>query len=207
MSESKESALEALAYLRGVAADSGSGQVSRSTGLLFAVAGFAYGAQALLIWATMVGLPTPPGTGLLSAAAATGVFIAACIYVFWRERGGLIQKGVAARAISGLFAGAGIANAAMVIAFGSAASKAGDWSIWALYPSVLAALQGAAWFAAAMISRRLWLGVVAFGWYATAALLGVLVGDARYMLVLGLGLAGFMGGPGLYLMLRKPTMS
>ncbi len=87
----------------------------------------------------------------------------------------------------------------MICVFASNAIQQKNLLIWFLYPAVVCAIQGAVWYIAFMLRRRAWLGVVAFGWFATAIALGFLIGTPDYALVLGVALVLFMAVPGFVL--------
>jgi hypothetical protein len=51
-----------------------------------------------------------------------------------------------------------------------------------------------------MLRRRAWLLAVALGWFASAILLGFLIGTTTFVLVAALALLGLMALPGLVMM-------
>jgi hypothetical protein len=74
-------------------------------------------------------------------------------------------------------------------------------TVWLFYPVVVCAFQGAVWYIAYMIRRKLWLAGVSAGWFASTLALGLLVHQVQwYILVLGAALLFIMGGSGYGLM-------
>ncbi len=73
--------------------------------------------------------------------------------------------------------------------------------IWLFYPCMVCALQGAVWYVAYMIRRKLWLACASGGWFLTTLALGFTIRDTgTYVLILGLALLFLMGGSGWYMM-------
>ncbi len=117
------------------------------------------------------------------------------------------QPGMNNKAFQSIFAATGLATLALVATFAAAAIPRRSIIIWELYPAALFSLQGAAWWAAYMIRRRVWLAVVALGWWASAIAMGVLLGTLDFVLVAAFALFAFLALPGAYMMYlaRKPA--
>ncbi len=199
-SSDTDNAQNDLAFLRALVNEGPKTQVS--AGFLFIVAGVAYGIQCLLFWLQMtLKLEWPPLMWPVVGFAPTAIFLGVMGYMLWRDRRDS-QHGVATRAMNAAFGGAGLANLSMCIVFGYVSSAEKNFLIWMLYPAVVAALQGAAWYIAYMIRRRLWLAAVSGGWFATAVALGFLIHDMpNYLLLFSLALFVLMAAPG-YVMVR-----
>ncbi|MDC7677733.1 hypothetical protein [Asticcacaulis machinosus] len=176
-----------------------------ATGLVFLWAGLLYGAQTLAYGAIEAGLFALSGSGgLILALAPTIPFLAVIVYVSWQGR--TSQKGVATRALNACYTSAGLVNLVIAIAFGVLAARKQNMTIWLLYPIVICAMQGAAWYAACAIRRKVWLGAISAGWFVVTVILTLLVTRIEaYLLVLGLALWGLMAAPGYALMKRAAT--
>ncbi|WP_291842650.1 hypothetical protein [Maricaulis sp.] len=187
-----------LAFLRTLA--EGDPRPSAGAGLLLMSAGLLYGLETLIHWVGISGLVALPSWVHLSAAiGATGGFVLALVIILWMDR--RQPTGTAARkAYETAFQAAGLANLAMVFVFGFNAFKTQDFTLWFYYVPVVFALQGAAWFVASRVQKRLWYGLVALGWYLAAAALGLTMRDpALFNLVASLALLGLMAVPGFVL--------
>ncbi len=186
-----------LAFARALVSEGGKAQMSG--GVAFLTAGLCYGIQCLVQWAEVMGwLPWGP-LGLIVSIAPTVVFLAVLGATLWRDRKDS-QHGVATRAINAAFGSAGLANMFMVFVFGYNATREHTLTIWLLYPAVVCAFQGAVWYIAYMIRKRLWLALVSAGWFATTVALGLLINSPYYVLVLAIALLVLMAGSGYTLM-------
>jgi hypothetical protein len=81
-----------------------------------------------------------------------------------RHRPQAAGGGVASRAVNSAFAGAGIANLALILIFASAAARHHDFHYWLFHPAVVFVLQGAVWYVIFMLRKRMWMALVAAGW-------------------------------------------
>lgn len=188
-----------LAFVRALVSEGGRAQMSG--GVLFLVAGVAYGLQCIAQWAGLVGL-VPLGLvgNLIVGILPTVIFMVAVGWVWWLDRNSG-PKGVATRALNAAFGSAGLANLFMVFLFGYNAWRHNSIAIWMYYPAVVCAFQGAVWYVAYMIRQKLWLAGVSAGWFLTTVALALLIDTSYYVLVLGLAMFFLMGGSG-YTMTR-----
>jgi hypothetical protein len=172
-----------------------------SAGLVFFWAGLLYGLQTLVYAAIEAGwLTLTPPYGLCLAIGPTLPFLGVIAYVAWRERKG--KGGVATRALTASYTSAGLLNLVIAVTFGWLAISRQSTTIWLLYPIVICAMQGAVWYAAALIRRKLWLGVVSAGWFVTTLALTLLMTQvSAYLFCLGIALLALMAAPG-YVMQR-----
>ena len=193
-----------LAFMRALVADDGSH--NRNFGYVYLMAGVLYGVQCLLNWALLVtDAQASPLVWLLIGWGPTVIFLILNFQNSWKHRENPYGNGTVKRAIGAAFTGAGVANAILAVIFGWVAFQKKDWSIWLLFPVVVCALQGAVWFAAAMLRRHLWYGLTAVGWFVAAIILGLVIDDIpNYVLILGLALFICMALPG-FLILRSAT--
>lgn len=190
-----------LAFLKGLVNEGPKTQ--RSAGELFLVGGIAYGLQCLLnAVPILLKLELPSPFYLINGILPTVVFVGWIIWLAWRNRHDKMQ-GVATRAINAAFTSAGLANLSMCIAIGWVSITEKNFLIWLLYPAVVAALQGACWYVAYMIRKKLWLAGVSAGWFATSVALGFLIRDTgSYLLVFAAAMFVLMAAPG-YVMMQQ----
>ena len=172
----------------------------KGTGAVYAAAGVLYGLQCVLVWIDLAGVFSLGKLGMLAAGVMpTVLFVIFMIWVIVRDGKNLNQKGVAARAMGAAFGGAGLANLVLALIFGVTAFKRNDFGLWLFFPVTVCALQGAVWYAIAIIRRRWWMGGVAAGWFAIATGLFART-PADFNLFLGFGCFAFMAAPGYALM-------
>jgi len=193
-----------LAFMRALVADDGSH--NRSFGYVYLMAGLIYGVQCFLNWGLLVtDAQASPLVWLLIGWGPTFIFLILIFQNSWKHRENPYGNGTVKRAVGAAFSGAGIANAVLAVIFGWVAFQKKDWSIWLLFPVVVCALQGAVWFAAAMLRRHLWYGLTALGWFVAAIILGLVIDDIpNYVLILSIVLFICMALPG-FLILRSAT--
>ncbi len=190
-----------LAFVRALVSEGGQAQMSG--GAAFFAGGLCFGGQCLLQWMQIVGwLPNNPVLGLTFGIAPTVIFLVALGIILWRDRKNG-QKGVATRALNAAFGSAGLANLFMITVFGYNAILQKSMTIWLLYPVVVCAFQGAVWYIAYMIRKKMWLAFASAGWFASTLVLGFLIQHVQwYVLFLGLVLLFIMGGSGYAMMVQ-----
>jgi len=187
-----------LAFLRTLA--EGGGEHQRATGAALVSGGVLYGAQCFIFGAQAYGWVHMSETmQSVISIGITVVFLVSIVWISLRSRTAP-TGGIVARALNAVFASAGTATISLLAAFGSVAWREQSLTIWFLYPCAVFALQGAAWTAAWMLRRRVWIGVVALGWLVSAVLLALSIGSLRYPLVAGFALVVFMAVPGRVMM-------
>jgi hypothetical protein len=195
MTSDLQSARDDLAYMRSLVAVPSPMQATM--GEAFVWAGLLYGGQCALHGLQQFGLAPAEGLPALAIAfVPTIIFCVVLTMIIWRDRK-LAPGGVATRALSAVFQGAGLANLVMAFVFAYGAAKFETPGLWLYQPVVVCMFQGVAWFVAWTIVKRLWLGLVALGWFATTVALGVVVGDVGpYLLTLSVALILCMALPG-----------
>ncbi len=194
----RTSASDDLAFMKSVV--EGGGKAQMTGGSLYVAAGLLYGAQTLFHYGQLKGwVKVAPAVSLAVVVGVTGLFLVILTWVLWRNRTPA-AAGPGMRGLNAAFAGAGLANLAMVIVFGVNAAKTESFLIWELYPVVVFALQGAAWWVAFTLRRHLWLGAVAIGWLLAAIGLGLVAGTEAYILGIAASLLGLMVIPGAVMM-------
>ena len=188
-----------LAFVKALVSEGGRAQTSG--GAAFLTGGLCYGIQCLLNWADIQGWwPGSAPLSLFIGIAPTVIFSVVLTIILWRNRKNGHQ-GVATRALNAAFGSAGLANLFIMTVFGYNAYVEKSLMIWLFYPCMVCALQGAVWYVAYMIRRKLWLACASGGWFLTTLALGFTIRDTgTYVLILGLALLFLMGGSGWYMM-------
>ena len=172
---------------------------------LFVLGGVLYGVQCLYHWGQLHGVSLPEPWNLIFVAGITVVFLIGLSVISWRDRN-RPSGGVVGRALAGIFAGAGLANLAMVFVFALNAAREHSAFVWMLYPPVIFALQGACWIAVWQVQKRGWHALVGFGWLLTAAAMGWFVRNTEaYVLIAAAALFVLMALPGWVLMRQART--
>jgi len=198
MSQDMETAREDLAFIRNLV-DSEE-QPNGSLGPILLIAGTLYGLQTLVQWAEMTALIDL--TDLVYVGFLAGVtisFLIALGIVLWRDRN-KGPKTVVGRAYDAAFQAAGLANLCIVIVIALASWRTQSADPWLIYAPVVFALQGAAWFVAARLRKRIWLAVVAIGWFVAAVAMGMTADLGNYILIASGSLFGLMAVPGWVMM-------
>jgi hypothetical protein len=190
-----------LAFLKGLVNEGPKTQ--RSAGELFLVGGVVYGLQCLLnATPILLKLEWSSLAYLAIGILPTVIFLGWMFWLMWRNRHDKMQ-GVATRAMNAAFSSAGLANLSMCVALGWVSYTENNFLIWLLYPAVVAALQGACWYVAYMIRKKLWLAGVSAGWFVTSVALGFLIRDTgSYLLVFAAAMFVLMAAPG-YVMMQQ----
>lgn len=193
-----DNARDDLAFIKGLIAPED--QWQRQFGEIYAAAGACYSVQMLAHIGQLLELL--PNDGLAAQVIGWGptvVFVGLLIWLV--RRAGGQRAGMTSRAVGAAFAAIGLANIALCLSIGSVALRLHSQTIWLIYPCVVMVLQGAAWMVAFMLRRRLWLGVVAAGWFAVGVTMAVFIDNmAAFTAAAAVGVVGFMLIPGLYLM-------
>lgn len=205
MTLNSETAQQDLAYLRALVDEPQ--LYNKAFGLNYLAAGLLYGAQCALNGLLLAfRIDAPTFVWMLIGFLPTVLFLAINITTALKLPGGGFGTGVARRAITAAFAGAGAATAILAGIFGWIAFQRADWSIWFLFPIIVCAVQGAVWSAATIIRRRAWYGVTAAGWFVAAIALAPFYNQApAYLIVLGLTFFGCMVVPGYIILKKAPT--
>ena len=195
MSSTPQSVQDDLAFMRSVV-QSGDG-IQIYFGSAYFAGGVCYSAQMILsAGEALAWLPANPAWSLTVALAPTVIFLAILTAINWRSRLEA-PTGLVWRAVTAVFGCVGVANLALIAVIGSVALRQHSVTTWLIYPCVVFVLQGVAWLAAFALRRRVWLGLVAAGWFITAIVMACLVQDtAYYILSAGVGLLLFMVLPG-----------
>ncbi|MDZ4374888.1 MAG: hypothetical protein U1C74_26210 [Phenylobacterium sp.] len=197
------SAQDDLAFMRSLVDTTGGFQ--RSFGEAYFAAGLCYGLQMLLHAGQLAGwIGDGPFVGLLIGLGPTIVFLSLLTWIILRGRREPTGGGVVSRAIGALFASVGVANLALIAVIGSVAWREQNFTIWLIYPCVVLILQGMAWMVVYALRRRVWYGVVAFGWFLTGVAMALAIqSPTAFIAIGGVGFIALMLVPGWILMRRS----
>jgi hypothetical protein len=195
-----DTARDDLAFLRGLLGDDG--QPMKSFGQAYFAAGLIYGGQMILhALQAMHLLPQDQATYMLVSFGPTLLFLPVLGWIIVINRRNVVG-GTTARAVSSIFGVVGIANLVLAAVIGAVAWREMSATTWLIYPCSVFVLQGAAWFFAYMMRRKVWHLAVALGWFVNAVAMAVTVTQLGwFILFAGAGLWLFMALPG-FLMLR-----
>lgn len=201
MNDKIKSVQDDLAFLRTIAEGKGGGGMGVAGSALYGSAGVLYGIQCLSYYLQEVGIiRLSPTANIVMAWAPTVIFVVlmAIVIIIDRKQPAV---GVTNRAVNSAFAGAGIANLALVLVFASAAERHQDFHYWLFHPAVVFVLQGAVWYVIFALRRRMWTALVAAGWLVSGVALGMLIERADlYLLIASLSLFLLMAVPGFGMM-------
>ena len=201
MNDKIKSVQDDLAFLRTIAEGGAGGGMGAAGSALYGSAGLLYGIQCLSYYVQERGLiHLSPTDNIVIAWAPTLIFLVlmTIVIILDRKRPAV---GVTNRAVNSAFAGAGLANLALVIVFASAAARNHDFRYWLFHPAVVFVLQGAVWYVIFMLRKRLWMALVAAGWLVSGVALGMLVDRPElYLLIATLSLFLLMAVPGFGMM-------
>lgn len=204
MTADAQSAREDLAFLKTlVGGNENSGM--RALGEAYLAGGLIYGVQVLFPVAQGLGwLPQNGLVSLLTGIGPTALFIPVLIWIIRRNRTDM-PSGVVGRAVGAVFASIGLANLFLIVVVGTVAWRQGSQATWLIYPCTVFVLQGVGWLFAFMMRRRMWLLLVAIGWFASAVGMALSVAATSYFILFaGLGLWLCMALPGWIILRRDP---
>lgn len=191
----RETAQDDLAYMRTVVEQGGRPRMAGA--LIYMAAGLIYGTETLVHWGQSANLiQLSEKATLVFVAGCTALFVLVMIVLIARDKTKGVGVGSGSRALNAAFGGAGLANIALMVIFGVNAWRQHDFLIWMLYPCVVFALQGAAWYVAFMLRRKAWMLVVSLGCLVTAAVMGVVIGTPTFNLMAALACFAWLAVPG-----------
>lgn len=194
-----------LAFLRGLAQDAG--PTLRIAGSIMVLAGVVFGLSAIRLWLMGIGwIDWPEAWRSWLGWDALVVHVALTVVLLtrlgaWRRKPP--RGGAGGTAVSAAISAVGFALTAAVAALAIAAVRLEDARLVLLvFPIVIFALAGAAWWVAYAVYRRAWALFAAGGCVVTALTLGWFAGTPTQWLALGLGLLCWLAAPG-YALVRQ----
>lgn len=204
MSVTPETAEQDVAFLRRLMDTGDSTAWRRSFGLTYGLWGAVFAAALAPEWARMAGYVSLPQTYWLWAAAIATVGLGLGTFVLARRSPPTV--GAQAKALNAVFGGVGCANLAVLASLVLAAYALRDGRVMMIHAIVVFAFQGAAWFAIWSLRKRLWIGLVAAGWYAAAVLAGLtMTATVDFVLVCLAALILLMALPGV--LMARPSLA
>jgi hypothetical protein len=204
MTEPMQTLRDDIAFMRALAEE------GRSTpmlgGAIIASAGGIFGLASVAHWALVAGiLRASPWALPMVWMAAFAVFMAVLFAVQARMRGRPGSRSPVNRAIAAGWSGVGFAIFAIALALGVAAWRLGDGAVMGLFPSVILALYGAAWFLAGKMTGRGWMVGTALGAFVFSVAIAFLIGRAELFLAYAAALFLLAGLPGVILVRQEPS--
>lgn len=198
MSDTLQSIKDDLDFMKTLAAGDAPEEARRSGAILLA-AGTLFGGASLGAYAISKGwLPT----GAINPIwiGSTLAFLAVLVLKISRPAG---AAGLRDRATGLAWGGVGGSIFCIFLGMYVVASVLKDGHVFALAPTVVLALYGAAWTVAASMSGRLWMRVVAIASYASAVAIGALAGSSAIYLAYAAALILLAALPGVTLVRRR----
>lgn len=188
-----------LAFMKALV--EGDHRVPESFGAIYAMTGLVYGLEVLVSIFQVNG-----ATGHISlnwSLVHIGFSVAFVLILLVMIRiyaGRPSGSGVTARTFGAMFGAVGSAMLAVVAILILQSSRMHDWYAVLAIPAVACAMQGAAWFAAWLVRRRAWLGLIAAGWFAAAIGITLTIPTPAFLLIMGSAFLFLMVVPGLVIM-------
>lgn len=205
MTEDKIQALkDDIAFMRALAQEGSA--VPLLFGGVMVAAGLVFGAAAVGHWLIDTGVADLPAWAfLVNWLGAAAVFGIAANRILHRAKS---QPGYSAgvnKATGAAWSGVGFAifsswGGMMAIGF-----TTGQWQVMNVFPVLIFALYGAAWFVAATLSGKGWIMAVAIASFAGAVLMGLLTDSPWLMLGYAGSLMLLTVLPGWLLMRQEPS--
>jgi hypothetical protein len=195
MTAKTQSAQDDLAYMRTVVEQGGRPRMAGA--LIYMAAGLIYGTETLVHWGQSINLIRLSEQATLAfVAGCSALFVLVMIVLIVRDKTRGAGAGTGSRALNAAFGGAGLANIALVAIFGVNAWRQHDMQIWMLYPCVVFALQGAAWYVAFILRWKVWMLAVSLGCLATSIVMGLVIETPTFNLVGALACFAWLAIPG-----------
>ena len=195
MTAKTQTAQDDLAYMRTVVEQGGRPRMAGA--LIYMAAGLIYGAETLVHWGQSINLIRLSDQATLAVVAGcSALFVLVMVLLIARDKAKGVGAGSGSRALNAAFGGAGLANVALMAIFGVNAWRQQDLLVWMLYPCVVFALQGAAWYVAFMLRRKVWMLTVSLGCLSTAIVMGLVIGTPTFNLVAALACFAWLAVPG-----------
>lgn len=202
VSQHSPSPQDQIAFLRALAV---AGQETPlNSGPYLIAGGLWFGVASLVHWAIAIGaLALPPQAyGIVWIAAAAGFGIS--LFALVRRDAHRAESG-SNRALNAVWTAVGCSIFCVWISLWLASSRLGDFMLMNAMPLFILAVYGAAWSVAGMLTRQRWIWATAYGAFASAVVVGWLIGSPQVMLAYALALLLCAVLPGLVLVRRAVT--
>lgn len=166
---------EDLAFMRSIA-EGGTPRASYTAGMVYLSSGVLYGIQCLFHIGQILGVVRVPGWASLTFVTVILVATIGCmVWATIRDQREGIKAFGNTKAMGAALNATGVANLAFLIIFAVNAVRMESFAIWLLYPAVVFAVQGAAWFIAWQLKRHVWMLLTSIGGLVTSVALGLLI--------------------------------
>ena len=202
MTDAQTQICEDLAYLKTLA-EEGRG-ASVLAGPYMALGGGVFGITSLLAFAIEVRLLPLPAPALGWIWLASGLaFALALPFLNRRTR---TRPGAASslnESIGVVWTQAGIAIWVLFVAVMAVGYRTSDWGVFNVFPSIILALYGLCWMAAAHLGRTHWLRRVGVGSFIAAVAVAAVAGGPLLWLAYAVALLALGLAPGLILMRQE----
>jgi hypothetical protein len=206
MTEEKMQTLkDDIAFMRALAQEGSA--VPLLFGGVMVAAGLIFGVASVLQWMMTSGvLVVPSDWFLLANWVVAGVAFAVALNILLRRaksRPGF--NGSVNKATGAAWSGVGFAIFSSWAGMTAIGLTTGDWKVMNMFPVLILALYGAAWFVAAVMSGKGWIKLIALGSFVGAAGMGALAASPHLMLGYAACLVVLAVIPGLVLIHQEPT--
>jgi len=170
-------------------------------------AGLIFGAAAIGHWMLFLfGLAqASPWLLMVNWLIAGAIFAVVCTLLVQRAKS---RPGFGAgvnKATGAAWSGIGFAIFAMWLGMTAIGLATGDWKVMNVFPVLIFALYGAAWFVAGVLSGKRWIKLVSLASFIGAVAMGALTGSPWLMLGYAASLLLLAVLPGWILMRQEPT--
>lgn len=193
---------EDIAYLKTLAEEGRAAPVL--AGPYMALGGGLFGVTSLLAYAIQAGfLPLPPQTLGWIWPASGLAFVFALPVLNRRTRSRMGSASTLNETIGAVWTQAGIVIWVLFVALLLAGFRTSDWGVFNIFPSVILALYGLCWMAAAHIGRTGWLRRVGVGSFIASVAVAGVAGSPLLWLAYAICLFALGLVPGLQLMRQE----
>lgn len=169
-------------------------------------AGVIFGAGAVGHWAIVSGLVDVPPVYIMGNWVAAGLVFALTLAVLLgRARGRPGASAGVNKATGAAWSGVGFAIFTCWLGMTVIGMVTGDWAVMNVFPVLILALYGAAWFIAGALTGKGWIKLTALVSFAAAVGMGALTGHPMQLLGYAACLALVTIAPGLVLMRQEPA--
>lgn len=195
-----------LAFLRSLAQEGQSAPLLG--GATMVAGGLVFSAATLFCWAVSTRLISVPAFWLSAIwPVATAIYLGllSMLVSRWRRIGKAGSAAVSNKAFRWAWTAGGCAIAAIFVAGVLASWRLHSDLVFAIFPSIVLSIYGAAWTLTSVMSTRRWVRWVAAGCFLAAMGLAVLTSAAQVYLGFTAALMLLMTAPGLALMRQEPA--
>lgn len=194
-----------IAFMRALAQEGSS--VPLLFGSTMVAAGAIFGLASIGHWLMTTGILKVSSPWFLMAnwVVAGIVFGVVCRMLLLRAKSRPGYTASVNKATGAAWSGVGFAIFACWAGMTAIGLTTGEWQVMNMFPVLILALYGAAWFVAAAMSGKSWINLVALGSFAGAVAMGALSASPYLMLGYAACLVLLALVPGFVLMRQEPS--